>query len=120
MTLKHVDGFEVSEAAMGTGPVDAIFEAINRIVQLSNNLTEFVINSVTDGIDSQGVVTVRVAPVDVDEGNESDGADIVINPQTGSRVVRNFSGQGTDTDILVAAGRAYLNALNRMLQAKGN
>ena len=77
---------------MGTGPVDAVYQAINRIVQVPNVLTEFAVKSVTAGIDAQGEVTIRV---------ESDG--------------RTYVGRGSDTDIIVASAKAYMNALNRLI-----
>ncbi len=86
------DGSIRADAALGTGPVDAVYRAINRIVQVDNELTEFHVKSVTEGIDAQGEVTIRV---------ESKG--------------RSYVGRGADTDIIVASAKAYMNALNRML-----
>jgi 2-isopropylmalate synthase len=86
------DGSVRADAALGTGPVDAVYRAINRIVQVDNELTEFHVKSVTEGIDAQGEVTIRV---------EGGG--------------RTFVGRGADTDIIVASAKAYMNALNRML-----
>ncbi|MEX2246841.1 MAG: alpha-isopropylmalate synthase regulatory domain-containing protein, partial [Dehalococcoidia bacterium] len=86
------DGAIRADAALGTGPVDAVYRAINRIVAVPNELTEFSVNSVTEGIDAQGEVTIRI-----------DAAG------------RSFVGRGADTDIIVAAAKAYMNALNRML-----
>ncbi len=86
------DGSIQSDAAIGTGPVDAVYRAINRIIAIPNELTEFSVNSVTEGIDAQGEVLIRI---------ESDG--------------RSYVGRGADTDIIVASAKAYMNALNRML-----
>jgi 2-isopropylmalate synthase len=86
------DGAVLADAALGTGPVDAVYRAINRIIQVPNVLTEFSVKSVTQGIDAQGEVTIRV---------ESDG--------------RTYVGRGADTDIIVASAKAYMNALNRAL-----
>ena len=86
------DGAVMADAALGTGPVDAVYQAINRIVQVPNVLTEFAVKSVTAGIDAQGEVTIRV---------ESDG--------------RTYVGRGSDTDIIVASAKAYMNALNRLI-----
>ena len=82
-------------AALGTGPVDAVYKAINRIIQVDNELTEFHVKSVTEGIDAQGEVTIRV---------EGGG--------------RSYTGRGADTDIIVASAKAYMNALNRMIAAE--
>jgi 2-isopropylmalate synthase len=89
------DGSSVADAALGTGPVDAVYEAINRIVKVPNNLTEFTVKSVTEGIDAIGEVLIRI---------ESDGV--------------SYSGRGADTDIMVASAKAYMNALNRLLAVK--
>jgi 2-isopropylmalate synthase len=86
------DGAVLADAALGTGPVDAVYRAINRIIQVPTVLTEFSVKSVTQGIDAQGEVTIRV---------ESGG--------------RTYVGRGADTDIIVASAKAYMNALNRAL-----
>jgi 2-isopropylmalate synthase len=80
-------------AAIGDGPVDATYRAINDIVQLDNELKEFRVQEVTAGIAALGEVNVRV--------------------RRGPHVA---SGHGADTDILVAAARAYLNALNKLVE----
>jgi 2-isopropylmalate synthase len=92
--LVDVDGKMHMDAAIGTGPVDAIYQAINRVTGLENELIEFSVKSVTEGIDAQGEVTIRV---------QTDG------------VV--YQGRAADTDILVASARAYLHAVNRSIAA---
>ena len=42
------------------GPIDAMCKAVNKIVQVDNDLTEFAVQSVTRGIDALGEVTIRV------------------------------------------------------------
>jgi 2-isopropylmalate synthase len=106
------DGTVYRDAALGTGPVDAVYQAINRIVCEPNTLTEFVINAVTEGIDAQAEATVRIQPHRENGGHG-------MNPQTGQPYTRTFSGHGASTDIVVASARAYLSALNRMLAARG-
>ena len=93
-TLRLVDpeGNVRTDAATGTGPVDAVYRAMNRITGLAPNLTEFAVKSVTEGIDAQGDVTIRI---------EQDG--------------RTYTGRAADTDIIVASAKAYMSALNRML-----
>jgi len=81
---------------LGTGPVDAVYRAINRIIQVPNTLTEFSVKSITEGIDAQGEVMIRI---------ESEG--------------RSYVGRGADTDIIVASAKAYMNALNRALSVRG-
>ena len=60
--------------------------------QMDVNLTEFSVSSVTEGIDALGEVTIRI---------EKDGT--------------IYSGQGSDTDIILASAKAYVNAINRYL-----
>jgi 2-isopropylmalate synthase len=88
-------GQAYADASLGTGPVDAVYKAINRIIGVPNKLTEFSVNSVTAGIDAMGEVLIRI---------ESDGV--------------TYTGRGADTDIIVASAKAYMNALNRLLTAK--
>ena len=90
--LTDQQGQVFTDASTGSGPVDAVYKAINRIVLVPNRLTEFSVNSVTEGIDAVGEVSIRI------EQDE-----------------RTYIGRGADTDIIVASARAYMNALNRLL-----
>ena len=90
--LSDSNGQTFTDAATGSGPIDAVYKAINRIVLVPNNLTEFSVNSVTEGIDAVGEVSIHI------EQNE-----------------RSYIGRGADTDIIVASAKAYMNALNRLL-----
>ncbi|MFC1976075.1 2-isopropylmalate synthase [Chloroflexota bacterium] len=107
VSLTDPNGDEITDAAIGTGPVDAVYKAINRIVNVSNVLTEFIVQAVTEGIDALGEVTVRIQP--------ENGEDYETNLQTGQQVIRTYSGHGASTDIIVASARAYMGALNKML-----
>ncbi len=111
VTIIDPDGNEIEDAAIGTGPVDAIYQVIKRVVGEPNVLTEFVVKAVTEGIDSLGEVTIRIQP-------ENGGKSSRTNPQTGETHVRTFSGHGASTDIVVASARAYISALNKMLAAR--
>jgi 2-isopropylmalate synthase len=110
VSLTDPNGAELIDAAIGTGPVDAVYKAINRIVEAPNILTEFAVQAVTEGIDAIGEVTIRIQP--------ENGQDYTTNPQTGAHVARTFSGHGASTDIIVACARAYMSALNKMLAAR--
>lgn len=110
ISLTGPDGVEIKDAALGTGPVDAVYQAINRIIGVKNQLIEFSINAVTEGIDAQAETTIRIQP-------ENDNRRVGINPQTGESFVRTFSGHGASTDIVVSSARAYLSALNKLLAA---
>ena len=96
-TVKVVtpDGQERQDAAIGDGPVDAVCRAVDRIVGIPNRLADYNVNAVGEGIDALGEVSVRV---EAEEGS--------------------FIGRGTSTDIIVASGRAYLNALNKVYAAR--
>jgi len=89
--IRAPGGSEIIESATGTGPVDAAFKAIDAIVGVPNTLLEFSVKSITAGIDALGEVLVRV---------QADG--------------NTYVGRGADTDIVVAAAKAFMNALNRM------
>jgi len=91
VTLRTPDGEELTDAAIGTGPVDAIYKAINRVTNIPNELIEFSVQSVTAGIDAIGEVTIRLRYQD-----------------------KVYSGRAANTDIIVASARAYIKALNRL------
>ena len=91
VTLRTPEGEELTDAAIGTGPVDAVYKAINRVVNVPNQLIEFSVQSVTAGIDAIGEVTIRLRYND-----------------------RVYSGHAANTDIIVASAQAYVNALNRL------
>ncbi len=101
------DGNQYQDAALGTGPVDAVYQAINRIIGVTNRLTEFTINAVTEGLDAVAEATIRIQP-------DGEG-DFTVNPQTNRPIYRTYSGHGASTDIVVASARGYLSALNKML-----
>src|SRR5881296_2346635 len=86
---------EVAAEAQGDGPVDATFKAIERVAKSGAELLLYSVNAVTQGTESQGEVTVRLAK--------------------GGRIV---NGVGADTDIIVASAKAYVNALNKLQGAQ--
>jgi 2-isopropylmalate synthase len=100
--IKGPNGQILCDADHGTGPVDAAYRAINRVIGESNELVEFSIHGVTEGIDAVGRVTVRIQAEKPVAGTE--------------RVI--FSGHGADTDIVVASAKAYMYALNRLIAAR--
>ncbi len=107
--LRGPDGKVAVQAAMGTGPVDATYKAIDAIVQVPNTLLEFNVHAITEGIDAIGEVTVRI--------REQDGRQR-LNAQREIELARVYSGHGADTDIIVASAKAYLAALNKLLIAQ--
>ena len=90
ISIRYKDKDHQSEAS-GDGAVDAIFNAIEKLINSETKLQLYSVNAVTEGTDSQGEVTVRL---------EKDG--------------RIINGQGADTDILLASAKAYVNALTLM------
>jgi 2-isopropylmalate synthase len=95
LSLSDPEGNVRQDAAIGTGPVDAVYKAMNRITGIVPMLTEFSVKSVTEGIDAQGEVTIRI---------EDEGA--------------TFTGRSADTDIVVASASAYSIALNRLIASR--
>lgn len=89
--IRTPSGEELMDAAIGTGPVDAVYKAINRVVDVPNQLIEYSVQSVTAGIDALGEVTIRLKHED-----------------------QIFSGHAANTDIIVASAMAYMSALNRL------
>jgi 2-isopropylmalate synthase len=87
----NIDDSESSASSEGGGPVDATFRAIEKMVKSGTELLLYSVNNITTGTDSQGEVTVRL---------EKKGS--VVN------------GQGSDTDIVIASAKAYINALNKI------
>jgi len=101
------DGKTYIDAATGNGPVDAVFQSINRITGVNATLLDFEIKAVSGGSDALG--EVRVALGD----NHS-----VEETATGETKAVKFFGHGADVDILHAAAKAYVNGINRMLCAR--
>lgn len=93
--LMERDGEHIKSAAIGDGPVNALFNAIDKVTGLDINLERYSINAVTGGTDAMGEVSVVV--------NESG---------------RLVSGHGSSTDIVFASAKAYISAINKILQEK--
>lgn len=91
VTIK-LDGEERVSRAKGSGPVDAAFKAVESLVNSGSELLLYSVNNITSGTDSQGEVTVRL--------------------KKNGRIV---NGQGSDTDIVIASAKAYINAINKIL-----
>ena len=89
-----IDGEPHKATAQGDGPVDAVFKAITELTESKAELITYQVKAITGGMDAQGEVTVTLAD---DEG----------------RVI----GHGAHTDIIVASGRAYVNAVNKLESA---
>jgi 2-isopropylmalate synthase len=87
----EIDGNPVQEAGFGVGPVDAVYKTIARLTKTKSKLLRYAVNAITGGTDALGEVTVRLE-------------------EKGHAVI----GQGAHTDIIVASGKAYVNALNKL------
>lgn len=94
--LMKEDGHTIEEVATGAGPIDAAYNAINKITGLSIGLEKYKINAVTQGRDALGEVQVNLSYQD-----------------------RTITGRGTSTDIIEASVKAYLNGLNKLLKING-
>ena len=88
----EIDGITTAAEASGDGPIDATFNAIHALFPHTAKLVLFSVGAVTEGTDAQARTTVRL---------EEDG--------------KMVDGQGADTDTIVAATRAYVHALNKLL-----
>jgi len=94
VTLKR-KGKLITETGKGDGPIDAVYKTIDKVTGLTGELIDYTVNSVTKGKDAIGEVTIKVK---IEEGV--------------------FLGKGASTDIIEASARAYLNAVNRILQRR--
>ena len=94
LRMKTPEG-EVTDAAVGDGPVDAAFQAAQRITGIELTLLEYALEAVTGGTDALGRVSVTV---------EADG--------------RKWRGRASDTDIVVASAKAFVNAMNKIRMAR--
>lgn len=93
--IRQADGSETEEAAMGSGPLDAAFKAINRIVGMDAALESYRLNAVTDGEDAMGEAVVKLRCGDT-----------------------AATGTGLSTDVIEASIRAYINGINKITGAK--
>nr|ABA26446.1 2-isopropylmalate synthase 1 [Brassica insularis] len=109
--LADADGKEHVACSMGTGPVDSAYKAVDLIVKEPATLLEYSMNAVTEGIDA--IATTRV----LIRGNNNYST---TNAITGEEVQRTFSGTGAGMDIVVSSVKAYVGALNKMLDFKEN
>ncbi len=105
VALRGPDGV-VAHEGHGTGPVDAVYKAIDALVEAPSELLEYNVHAVTEGIDALGHVSVRVA---------ARGEFVRSTAQYEGRSPRIFHGHGADTDVITASAKAYLGALNRLL-----
>jgi len=87
----EIDGRAMKQTGTGDGPVDAAYRTIAAMTGTKSRLLQYIVKAITGGTDAQGEVSVRVE----DAGKTS-------------------SGNGADTDIIVASAKAYLNALNKL------
>jgi 2-isopropylmalate synthase len=91
-------------AACGDGPVDAAYEAIREATGLSPKLVDYSIRAVTSGKEALGEANVKITEA---------------CPEPSRRDGRTFLGRGVSTDIIEASAKAYVDAINRMVAAKG-
>lgn len=107
--LRGPDGVVHTQVAIGTGPVDATYKAIDQVVNVPCTLLEFNVHAITEGIDALGEVTVRV---------QSETGSTTMDAQSEVEFMRVYGGHGADSDIIVASAKAYVNALNKLIVAQ--
>lgn len=94
--LWNQDGTVVRDCSIGDGPIDAVFQAIERITGVNVVLQDYRLRSVTIGEDAQGEANVEV---------EHEG--------------RTLTGRAVSTDVIEASAMAFLQVINRVLRTKG-
>lgn len=92
IALTSAEGDRSEKVAIGYGPVDASFNAINKIVGKAIRLDEYTIGAVTEGRDAQGEVSVKITCADA-----------------------AAKGYGLSTDVIEASILAYINAINNLI-----
>ncbi|MEA3494193.1 MAG: 2-isopropylmalate synthase [Candidatus Margulisiibacteriota bacterium] len=85
-------GKTIEKESDGSGPVDAVYKAIDKLTKIKSSLVDYSIQAITGGTDALGEVTVRI------KDKES-----------------IYVGHGADTDIIIASAKAYLAAINRLI-----
>jgi 2-isopropylmalate synthase len=88
-----IDGQHITKESLGSGPVDAVFNAVKLIIPHQATLSLYQVSAVTEGTDAQAEVSVRL--------------------EEGGRIA---TGRGAETDTLVASAKAYVSALNKLIQ----
>ncbi|KAK9711389.1 2-isopropylmalate synthase (Alpha-isopropylmalate synthase) (Alpha-IPM synthetase) [Basidiobolus ranarum] len=99
---KKSEGKVLVDAAIGHGPIQAAYYAINRLIGRNISLKQFEIQSVGAGDDALGKVFVRISQDAEDKESKS----------------KQFAGHGTHNDIIQASVKAYVNAINRMIEVE--
>ena len=110
VTMTGADGISRYVAATGSGPVDAVYKAIDKLVGVTVTLQTYSMNAVNEGIDALATTRVSISPKE-----DSSTTAVAIHSQSGEIKVRKFSGCGADGDIVVASARAYTAALNKLI-----
>ena len=80
----------IQESSTGDGPIDAVFNAIERALAIESEVESYNVRSVTSGRQALGEVLVRIRSMS-----------------------KSFTGRGVSTDVIEASAKAYLSALNK-------
>ncbi|KAJ9522811.1 hypothetical protein QJQ45_019799, partial [Haematococcus lacustris] len=107
VSLKGPDGIARIGVGVGTGPVDAAYKAVDSLVRVEAELTDYSMNSVNEGIEALATTRVIIAPAGKLTATSEHA--------TRGTVSRSFSGSGAHEDIVVSSVRAYVSALNKMI-----
>jgi len=114
-------GNVLTDAHVGHGAVHAIFQAINRLVNVNSVLRTYELKAITEGSDAMGRVVVRIS--EQNQKEPSSGNVAILGEMKEKERLRNntadvFRGEGADNDVLVASAKAYINAINRLMAAR--
>jgi 2-isopropylmalate synthase len=86
------DGERFEEVALGDGPIDAAFNAVDKLIPAEpHSLEDYSIQTISEGKDAQGEAMVKI--------------------RCGDRVV---TGRGLSTDVMEASILAYINGMNKL------
>jgi 2-isopropylmalate synthase len=110
VSMQGPDGVTRHSAVTGSGPVDAVYKAIDTLTDVKVNLETYSLESVNAGIDAMATTKVIIKPL---TGTQLESA--AVHSQSGATTNRRFSGSGTDTDIVISSARAYVAAVNKLL-----
>lgn len=93
--VSRPDGSAIEEVSLGNGSVDALYNAIDKATGEDVELTDYAIHSVTNGKDALGEVHLVL-----------------------KQAHQSAQGRGVSTDILEASGKAYIDAINRLINTR--
>jgi 2-isopropylmalate synthase len=107
VSVTSPDGKTEVQAAVGSGPVEAVFRAIDAVVDVKCILVDYELHAATEGKNALGEAAVKI--------RHADDESVRDHPQHGNRGPRVFHGHGVNQDIIEASAQAYVTAINKLL-----